>query len=132
MPAPHRHRLGQCKTSKPCECPGLVWLQPGPATGTVSGGCASTHSAFPSPAEADSTRCAAEPDRARLSPITAGPEILHLESAAGRAPREAVCFASSIPGQPWQWGEDGHTVLHLCSRTALQILLANVHFCRRE
>lgn len=69
VPAPHPHRLGVSKLS---ECTGLALLQPGSATGTMLGVCARhTPVPFPTPAEADSTRCAAEPDRARLSPITA-------------------------------------------------------------
>lgn len=133
MPAPHPHRLGQCETSKLCECTGLVRLQPGSATGTVSGGCASKHQCL---SQSLLKRTAPgvllnQPGRGS-HPSQPVSKILHLESAAGRAPREAVCFASSIPGQPWQPGEDGHTALHHCSRTALQILLANVHFYKRE
>lgn len=133
VPAPHPHRLGQCETSKLCERTGLAGLQPGSATGTVWRGCASTHQRLSQLLLKRTAPGVLLNQTGRGShPWHSVSRILHLESAAGRAPGEAVCFASSITGQPWQLGEDGHTVLHLCSRTALQILLASVHFYRRE
>lgn len=124
VPAPHPHRLGVSKLS---ECTGLALLQPGSATGTMLGVCASTHQCLSQPLLKRTAPGALLNQTGRGShPLQPGSKSLHLESATGRAPREAVCFASSIPGQPWQLGEDGHTVLHLCSRTALQILLASI------
>lgn len=65
-------------------------------------------------------------------PLQPVPKILCLESVAGKAPREAVCSASPISGQPWQQGEDGHMAVHLCVGRASHLLLENVHFHRRE
>lgn len=107
------HTQARAETSKLRECTGLVLLQPGSATGTVPGVCASTHQCLSQPLLKRTAPGALLNQTGRGSrPLQPVSKSLHLESAAGRAPREAVCFASTIPGQPWQLGEDGHTVLH--------------------
>lgn len=133
MPAAHPHRLGQCEPSKLCECTGLAGLQPQPQPQARCEGRACTHQCLSQALLKRTAPGVLLTQTGRGShPVQPVSKILLLESAAGRAPREAVCCASSVPGQPWQSGEDGHAVLHLCSRAALQILLANVHFYRRE
>lgn len=130
---PTRTVWGSASPQSSVSARGRLGCSRGQPRAGCEGLCRHTPVPFPSPAEADTA------PGARLNQTGRGPRplqpasrILHLESAASRAPEEAVCFASSIPGPPWQLGEDGHTVLPLCSRTALQILLASLHFCRRE
>lgn len=101
VPAPHPHRLGQHKMSKLCELAGLLAAGAPVSRRHCHRGTPANTNVFPNRCQSRQHQvCCSTSPGAAITPITASPKILHLESATGRASREAVCFTSSIIGSP--------------------------------
>lgn len=104
LPAPHPHRLGQCETSKLCECTGLARLQPGSATGTVWGAVPAHSGAFPKPCWSGQHQvCCPTRPGAVLAHYSQSPGSFTLSQPLAGLPERQSALHLPSRGSPGSW-----------------------------